>query len=168
MTCFACLQWWSLVLGAQLLTSLFTILLEIPFESLMLDPISCIPCRCLSYFPLFWWSTFSSRSLRKVTCKLNQCIPFILNFFLMWIIFKVFIELVTILCLLFFGSKACRNLVPLPGIGHTLPCTWKVNLNQGPPGKSLNQCILVTYYPSIFFFPYQSFTNNIKICSFGK
>ena len=53
---------------------------------------------------------------------------------------------------LFFGSKACRNLVPWPGIEHTLPCTWKVNLNQAPPGKSLNQCILVTYYPSIFFF----------------
>lgn len=50
------------------------------------------------------------------------------DFFLMWTIFKVFVEFVTILLLFFvldFGLKATEILDPHPGIEPT-PLHWKV------------------------------------------
>ena len=58
--------------------------------------------------------------------------------FLMWAIFKVFIEFVTMLLLLlmfwFFGLKACGMLIPWPGIKPTPP---------GLEGKVLTTGLLV-------------------------
>ena len=52
---------------------------------------------------------------------------FILLIFLMWAIFKVFIEFVTILLFFFFffGCEASEVLDPWPGIGRH-PLHWKV------------------------------------------
>ena len=55
--------------------------------------------------------------------------------------FKVFIEFVTILLLLyvvwFFGYKACGILAPQPGTEHAPPALEGEVLTTGPPGKSL-------------------------------
>ena len=55
----------------------------------------------------------------------RQTIKRVLFFVLMWTIFKVFIECVTVLLLLFmlcfFGHKACGILAPRPGIKPTPP-----------------------------------------------
>ena len=64
--------------------------------------------------------------------------PVVVFFSLMWTIFKVFIEFVTILLLFyvwFFGYEACRILGPGPGIAAL---KGEV-LTTGPPGKSLLQ-----------------------------
>ena len=57
----------------------------------------------------------------------------------MWTIFKVFIELVTILC---FGGglgcKACGILAPCSGIKPASPVLESGVLATGPPGKSLH------------------------------
>ena len=62
----------------------------------------------------------------------------------MWTIFKVFIEVVTILqqycfCLMFwfFGCKACGILAPRPGIEPEPTALEGEVLTTGPPGKSL-------------------------------
>ena len=62
--------------------------------------------------------------------------------FLIWTIFKVFIELVSILLLffmicVFFGLKACGILVPRPGIKSTSLALENEVLNTRLPGKSL-------------------------------
>ena len=58
----------------------------------------------------------------------------------MWIIFKVFIEFVTIFLLLnilgFFGTEACGILAPWPGIEPAPPPLEGEVLTTGPPGKS--------------------------------
>ena len=59
----------------------------------------------------------------------------------MWIIFKVFIEFVTILLLcyaLVFWHEACGILAPRPGIEPTPPALEGEVLTTGPPGRSLN------------------------------
>ena len=74
--------------------------------------------------------------------------PFFLRFFffLMWTVFKVFIEFVTILLLFFmfwvFGPEACGILAPRPGVKLTPPALEGKVLTTGPPGKSLNPPLL--------------------------
>ena len=64
------------------------------------------------------------------------------NFFLMWTIFKVFIEFVTILlmfCFGFFGCEACGILAPWPG-NEPAPLALEGEVSTtGPPGKSLQE-----------------------------
>ena len=62
----------------------------------------------------------------------------------MWTIFKVFIEFVTILLLLFFmcwcfDHEACRILAPPAGLELTSPALEEEVLTTGPPGRSLKQ-----------------------------
>ena len=60
-------------------------------------------------------------------------------------IFKVFIEFVTILLLLYvfcFGHEACGILALRPGIKPTPPALKGEVLTTGPPGKSLEYCVL--------------------------
>ena len=58
----------------------------------------------------------------------------------MWIIFKVFIELVTTLFLFFmfwyFGRKAHGILAFWPGADHIPPVLEGAGLTSGPPGES--------------------------------
>ena len=66
---------------------------------------------------------------------------FFLSFFfcLMWTIFKVFIEFVTIcFCFMFwyFGQEACEILAPWPGIEPTPPALENEVLGTGLQGKS--------------------------------
>ena len=58
--------------------------------------------------------------------------------FLMWTIFKVFIEFVTIFLLFyaFFGHEACGILAPRPGIEPSPPALECGVLTTGPPGES--------------------------------
>ena len=62
-------------------------------------------------------------------------------FFLMWTIYKVFIEFVTILLLFFmfwfFGNEACGILVRQSGIEPAPPALEGKVLTSGLPGKSL-------------------------------
>ena len=63
-----------------------------------------------------------------------------LDVFLMWTIFKVFIEFVSILLLFhifIFGCKACGILAPGQGIEPISPTLEGGFLTTGPPGKSL-------------------------------
>ena len=66
---------------------------------------------------------------------------FLKKIFLMWTIFKVFIEFVPILLLFlyfgFFGREACGILAPQPGIEPAPPALEGEVLTTGPPGKSL-------------------------------
>ena len=59
----------------------------------------------------------------------------------MWTIFKIIIEFVTILLLLFmfwfFGHETCGILVLQPGNEPTLPALEPKALTTGPPGMSL-------------------------------
>ena len=59
----------------------------------------------------------------------------------MWTIFKVFIELVTIVLLFYvlglFGLEVYGILAPRPGIEPALPSLEGGVLTIGPPGKSL-------------------------------
>ena len=80
-------------------------------------------------------------------------ITMFLKIFLMWTIFKVFIEFVTVLLLFyvlvffsffssssfffFFGCEACGILAPRPGIVSATPALEGEVLTTGPPGKSL-------------------------------
>ena len=62
--------------------------------------------------------------------------------FLMWTIFKDFIEFVTILIVfyvLIFGHKTCGILIPWPGIESSLHALGGEVLTTGPPGKSIQQ-----------------------------
>ena len=64
---------------------------------------------------------------------------FFLFLFLIWTIFKVFIEFVTVLLLFslmfwFFGHEACGILVPPPGIKPAPPALEEV-LTTGPQGS---------------------------------
>ena len=59
----------------------------------------------------------------------------------MWIIFKIFIEVVMISLLFyvlgfFFGPEARGIVVPHPGIESTLPALEGKVLSTGPPGRS--------------------------------
>ena len=58
----------------------------------------------------------------------------------MWIIFKIFIEVVMISLLFyvlgFFGPEARGIVVPHPGIESVLPALEGKVLSTGPPGKS--------------------------------
>ena len=58
----------------------------------------------------------------------------------MWTIFKVFIEFITILLLLFmlwfFSQEPCGILAPLPGIKPTPPALEGKALTTRPPRKS--------------------------------
>ena len=59
----------------------------------------------------------------------------------MWTIFKVFIEIITILLLFyvlgFFWSQTCEILAPWLGIEPTFPALEGEALATGLPGKSL-------------------------------
>ena len=62
-----------------------------------------------------------------------------LKIFLMWTIFKVFIELLQCcLCFMFFrcfGQEACGILASQPGIEPTAPCIGRGSLNHWTSGK---------------------------------
>ena len=64
---------------------------------------------------------------------------YFLKTFLMWTVFKVFTEFVTILLLFyifgFFGQEACGILAPGPGIEPAPPALEGEVLTAGPPGK---------------------------------
>ena len=62
----------------------------------------------------------------------------------LFFIFKVFIELVTIIAsvLCFFGCEACGILAPRPGIKRTSPALEGKVLTIEPPGKSLRSQVL--------------------------
>ena len=61
----------------------------------------------------------------------------------MWTILKVFLELVTILLLLFmfwlFGPEECGISAPWPGIESAAPVLESYVLSTGPSGKSLEE-----------------------------
>ena len=61
-------------------------------------------------------------------------------FFLIWTIFKVFTEFVTILLLfyvsIFWPREACGILAPRPGIAPATPALEGETLSTGLPGKS--------------------------------
>ena len=63
------------------------------------------------------------------------------EFFLMWTIFKVFIEFFTVLLMFyvfgFFGHEAGGILAPQPGIKPSPSAVESNILTTGPPGKSL-------------------------------
>ena len=64
-----------------------------------------------------------------------------LGFFLMWIIFKVFIEFATILSRFMFwfsGFEACGILAPQPEIEPAPPALEGKASTMAPPGKSLS------------------------------
>ena len=69
---------------------------------------------------------------------------FLKIFFLIWTVFKVFVECVTILLLFYFffffflasGLKAYRIFTPQPGIKPACPALESAGLTTGPPGKS--------------------------------
>ena len=63
------------------------------------------------------------------------------NLFLMWTIFKVFTEFVTILFLFlgFFGHEACGCSAPRPEIESRPPASEVEVLATGPPGMSRRQ-----------------------------
>ena len=68
---------------------------------------------------------------------------FLRFFFLMWIIFNIFFELVTILLLFYvlgFGLKACGIFASYPGSEPMPPTLEDKVLITGPPGKSLFAC----------------------------
>ena len=70
---------------------------------------------------------------------------FFFYIFLMWTIFKVFIEFVSILFLfnvLVFGCKVYGILAPWPGIEPAPLALEGEVLTTGPPGKSLNKHFL--------------------------
>ena len=73
-------------------------------------------------------------------CSTN--IFFLIFFFLMWTIFKVFIEFDILLHLFyvlsFFGHKACGILAPQPGKEPTPPALEGEVLSTVPAGKSLH------------------------------
>ena len=75
----------------------------------------------------------------KIFCKLATFFFFILFFFLN---FKVFIEFVTVLLLLFmfwlFGHEACGISAPQEGIEPSLPALEGEISTTGPPGKPEN------------------------------
>ena len=75
---------------------------------------------------------------------------FLRIFFLMWTIFKVFIEFVTILLLFmfwFFGHKACGILAPWRGIDPASPTLEGKVITTGQPRESL---IIVVFCISYF------------------
>ena len=75
----------------------------------------------------------------KIFCKLTTFFFFILFFFLN---FKVFIEFVTVLLLLFmfwlFSHEACGISAPQEGIEPSLPALEGEISTTGPPGKPEN------------------------------
>ena len=78
-----------------------------------------------------------------------------LKIFLMWAIFKVFIDFVTILCLFvfcfFFGHKPREILALRPGIEPTSPALEDEVLTTRLPGKSLCCFTLILYfYESVY------------------
>ena len=64
----------------------------------------------------------------------------------MWTIFKVFIEFVTILLVLFwfFGHEACGIIAPRPGIEPAPSALEGEVLITGPPGKSPGMVIYLS------------------------
>ena len=87
------------------------------------------------------------------------------SFFLMWTLFKVFIDSVTILLLFyvlgfFFGLRACGILAPWPGIKSEPPAP-EGEVPTGPPGESLSLPSL--HWPS----KTHTFLRNFQV-SFGQ
>ena len=69
--------------------------------------------------------------------------------FLMWAIFKVFIEFVTILLLFYLwvcDLEACGILAPWPEIKPVTPALEGDVLATGPPGKTLLVCFILTMF----------------------
>ena len=83
--------------------------------------------------------------------------------FFMWIVFKVFIEFVTVLLwfyvLFFFSCKSCGILAPQPGIEPTPPALEGEVLISGPPGRSLE-------WPHILKLNRESLLLFIKDCDY--
>ena len=76
-----------------------------------------------------------------------------LNIFLMWTIFNIFIEFVTILllfCVLVFCHEASGILTPRPGIELVPPCTGRQSHNHWTTGK-VPVCFF-KFLPWIFLF----------------
>ena len=78
---------------------------------------------CITYYVFEDFSTWHVTLFTLPSAKL--LVIFFKDFFFMWIIFKVFIEFVTLLLLFYvldFGLEACWILSPQPGIvaDHTL------------------------------------------------
>ena len=71
-----------------------------------------------------------------------------IKIFLMWTIFKVFIEFVTIshlfYVLVFLCQEACRILAPRPGIKPTSSSLEDKDLTTRPPGKSPKDGIFIS------------------------
>ena len=96
----------------------------------------------------------------KITYILSFCLPQPLFccfafkiFFLVWTIFKVFVEFVTVLLLFYvlvFDHEACEILVPRPGIKPAPPTLEGEVLTNGPPGKSLPAASLEQFLRAIW------------------
>ena len=72
----------------------------------------------------------------------------------MWTIFKVSIQLVTILLLFWlFGPEACGISAPGSGIEHTSPALEGEVLTSRPPGMSLHAFLGKNL--TIYFFPHK-------------
>ena len=86
----------------------------------------------------------------------STCVLF-LNFILMWTIFKVFVEFVTILFLfyVFLASRPCKlcGFLALPTRGWACLALEGKVLTTGQPGKSLNTCFISHIAPKHFFHP---------------
>ena len=90
------------------------------------------------------WQIVTFFSSPKATTKYLPGFTFIYHFkefFLMWTIFKVFIEFVTVLLMFyvfgFFGHEAGGILAPQPGIKPSPPALEGNILTTRSPGKSL-------------------------------
>ena len=71
----------------------------------------------------------------------------VLKSVLVWTIFEVLVELVTVLCLfnvLVFGQGACGILFPWTGIKHTPSALEGEVSTTGPPEKSLHPHFILT------------------------
>lgn len=91
----------------------------------------------LPIFLLGWWS-FSYSSVRA-TFGIKDIVSFFLEDFLMWTIYKVFIEFVTCcfcVILWFFGQEVCEILTPQLRIEPAPPALEGKALTSGPLGKS--------------------------------
>ena len=101
------------------------------------------------------WMTHAWKAPRKCKawgkCNMlwstNQSFDFLRFFFLRWTIFKVFIECVTILLLLFrfwiFGWEACEILASLPGIKLVSSALEGEVFTTRLPGKLPNALFLI-------------------------
>ena len=111
----------------------------------------------LTFKFLFWevnkgkWENVSETTEKYCCLKELFLTIFLLIFFLMWTIVKVFIELVTILLLLFMfwflGCRACGILTPRPGIQPALHRVMSVEMSYAPVGWKRVLQLLWAFFP---------------------